>query len=104
MTTGYKIDTIDNAFGKATHHTQKQPLYNDKANKTETGPTFRVAFNTNTTHIGQILKIHWHLLESDPTLKMLWPNIPMVAYKRNKNIKEMLVSSKLKKTGNKSSD
>jgi hypothetical protein len=55
-------------------------------------------------HIGQILNKHWHLIESDPTLKILWPNVPMVAYKRNKNIKEMLVSSKLKKTGNKSSD
>jgi hypothetical protein len=104
MTRGYKTDTIDNAFGNATQHTQKQLLYNDKANKNKTRPTFRVPFNTNTTHIGQILKKHWHLIESDPTLKILWPNIPMVAYKRNKNIKEMLVSSKLKKTGNKSSE
>jgi hypothetical protein len=58
----------------------------------------------NTMHIGQILKKHWHLIESDPTLKILWPNIPMVAYKSNKNIKEMLVSCKLIKTGNKSSE
>ena len=104
MTRGYKTDTIDNAFGKATQHTQKELLYNDKPNKTGTRPTFRVPFNTNTTHIGQILKKHWHLIESDPTLKILWPDVPMIAYKRNKNIKEMLVSSKLKKTGNKSSD
>jgi hypothetical protein len=27
MTRGYKTDTIDNAFGKATQHTQKQLLY-----------------------------------------------------------------------------
>jgi hypothetical protein len=53
MTRGYKTDTIDNAFGKATQHTQKQLLYNDKVNKNETQPTFRVPFNTNTTHIAK---------------------------------------------------
>jgi regulator of sigma D len=90
MTRGYKIDTIDNAFGKATQHTQKQLLYNDKANKTETRPTFRVPFNTNTTHIGQILKKHWHLIESEPTLKILLPNI---AYKHNKNINSLSLIS-----------
>jgi hypothetical protein len=55
------VDNIDNAFGKDTQHTQKQLLYNNKANKTETRPTFRVPFNTNTTHIGQILT-HCHLV------------------------------------------
>jgi hypothetical protein len=88
----------------STHKNNYFTVNNDKVNKNETRPTFRVPFNTNTTHIGQIVKKHWHLIESDPTLKILWPNIPMVAYKRNKNIKEMLVSSKLKKTGNKSSE
>ena len=90
MTRWYKTDTIDNAFGKATQHTQKQLLYNDKPNKTETRLTLSIPFSTDTTHIGQIRQKHWHLIESDPTLKILWPNIPMVAYKRNKNIKEML--------------
>ena len=104
LTRGYNTNTIDNAFKKATQYTQKQLLYSDKPDRTKTRPTFNIPFNTNTTHIGQILKKHWHLIESDPTLKILWPDVPMVAYKRNKNIKELLVNSRLKKTGNESSE
>jgi hypothetical protein len=104
LTRGYNTNTIDNAFNKATQYTQKQLLYSDKPDRTKTRPIFNIPFNTNTTHIGQILKKHWHLIESDPTLKILWPDVPMVAYKRNKNIKELLVNSRLKKTGNESSE
>ena len=101
MTRGYDSNTIDEAFKKVTQQTQKQLLHNDKPNKTGNRPTFSIPFNTNTTHINQILKKHWHLIEDDPTLKILWPDIPMVAFKRNKNIREMLVCSKLKHTDNK---
>ncbi len=97
LTRGYNTNTIDNAFKKAPQYTQKQLLYNDKPDRTKTRPTFNIPFNTNTTHNGQILKKHWHLIESDPTLKILWPDVPN---KRNKNIKELLVNSRLKKTGN----
>ncbi len=92
LTRGYNTNTIDNAFKKATQYTQKQTLYSDKPDRTKTRPTFNIPFNTNTTHIGQILKKHWHLIESDPTLKILCPDVPMVAYKRNNNIKELLVN------------
>ena len=50
------------------------------------------------THIGQILRRHRHVIENDPKLKILWPDMPMIAYKRNKNIKDILVQSKLKNT------
>jgi hypothetical protein len=104
MTRGYKGHNIDQAFEKATQQTQTQILYSDKSTKTRNRLTFNIPFNDNTTHISQILKKHWYLIERDPTLQILWPDIPMVAFKRNKNIKDMLVKSKLKKTGDKLND
>ena len=58
----YDSSTIDDAFKKVTQQTQKQLLHNDKRNKTGNRPTFSIPFNTNTTHINQILKKHWHLI------------------------------------------
>ena len=38
---------------------------------------------------------HWHITERDPTLSILWPEAPIVAYKKNKNLKDSLVRAKL---------
>ena len=38
--------------------------------------TFSVPYNTNTTHIGSILRKYWHLIDQDPSLKLLWPERP----------------------------
>jgi hypothetical protein len=87
-----KLTQLQCLWENNTTHTKTTTLQRQtKQNKTETRLTLSIPFNTDTTHIGQIRQKHWHLIESDPTLKILLPNIPMVAYKRNKNIKEMLV-------------
>ncbi len=38
------------------------------------------------------------VIENDPTLRILWPEPPMVAYQKNKNLKDTLVTAKLKTT------
>ena len=91
----YNVDNIDEAFTNATLLTQHQLLYNQKQTNKNTQPIFNIPYNSNTTHIGQILKRHWYLIEKDPKLKILWPDMPMVAYKRNKNIKDIVVHSQL---------
>ena len=92
---GYNVDNIDEAFTNATQLTQHQLLYNQKPTNNNTQPIFNIPYNSNTTHIGQILKRHWYLIEKDPKLKILWPDMPIVAYKRNKNIKDIVVHSQL---------
>ena len=67
----------------------------DKTLNNSTYPIFTIPYNNNTTHIGQILRKHWHIIEQDPTLSILWPEAPIVAYQRNKNLKDSLVSAKL---------
>ena len=32
------------------------------------------------THNGQILRRHWHVIENDRKLKILWPDMPMTSY------------------------
>ena len=96
---GYKNNVINEAFNKALQYTQHDIFHQEKLNNNTNIPlTFSIPYNTNTTHIGQILRRHWHVIENDPKLKILWPDMPMISYKRNKNIKDILVQSKLKNT------
>jgi hypothetical protein len=44
---------------------------NNEPNSNKPILMFSVPYNTNTTHIGSILRKHWHLIDKDPTLKLL---------------------------------
>ena len=92
---GYKLHTINTAFQQAKQYTQIELLNQRKQSTNRNSPIFSVPYNNNTKHIGQILCKHWHIIEQDPTLSILWPEAPIVAYKKNKNLKDSLVSAKL---------
>ena len=102
ITRGYTNNIIDNAFNKALQYTQSNLLIDENQennnnnktvriddNSTNQCPTnepnsnkpiltFSVPYNTNTTHIGSILRKYWHLIDQDPSLKLLWPEPPLV--------------------------
>ena len=37
----------------------------------------------------------WTIIENEPTLRILWPEPPMVAHQRSKNLRDKLVPAKL---------
>ena len=92
---GYKQNTIIPLFQKATQESQLNLLYKPKTTNNTPKPIFTIPYNSNTTHIRQILRKHWHLIEKDPHLSILWPETPMVAYQKNKNLKDELVTTQL---------
>ena len=100
ITRGYSQHTIHTAFQKALQFTQHDLIYkhsnaNNTHNINDPPPlTFSIPFNSNTTHIGSILHKHWHLINTDPTLNILWPETPLISYQRNQNLKDQLVHSK----------
>ena len=92
---GYKHDNIT-SFNKVLQYTQNELLNKtENTNKTNNKPIFTTQYNSNTKYITQILRKHWNIIENDPTLRILWPEPPIVAYKKNKNLKDTLVSAKL---------
>ena len=96
---GYKHDHITTSFNKALQYTtQKELLYNEKITKTNSSPIFTIPYNYNTKYIAHILRKHWTIIENEPTLRILWPEPPMVAYQRDKNLRDKLVSAKLTNT------
>ena len=92
---GYKKETIQTAFNKALQHTQNDLLYKSENNQKNNSPIFSIPYNNNTKYIAQILRKHWNIIVNDPTLRILWPEPAIVAYQRNKNLKDNLVHTKL---------
>ena len=86
------------AFNKALkYNTQDELLNIQTTHKTSNRPIFPITYNNNTKYIAHILRKHWSLIKNDPKLQILWPEPPVVAYKKNKRFKASLVSTKLRK-------
>ena len=46
-------------------------------------------------HIKEALSKHWDIISDNPTIKHIFPKIPIIAYSRAKNLKDNLVRAKL---------
>ena len=52
-------------------------------------------YNNTNIQISRILRTHWHIIQDDPTVNWLWHRPPILATKRNKNLKDFLVHTNL---------
>ena len=53
-------------------------------------------YNPCFKQLGRVIRKHWHLIEKDKITKELFPRPPIIAYKKHKNLKDLLTSAKLK--------
>ena len=56
---------------------------------------FITLFNPSLPHISNIVKKYYHLLLSSDRCKKVFPNLPVVAFRRSPNLHDLLVSAKL---------
>ena len=63
----------------------------------EREPTDRIplvtTFNPHTTFIAEIAKRNWNFLQSKERLSLIFNKLPLVAYRRPKNLRDRLVRS-----------
>ena len=52
-----------------------------------------VTFNRTLSNLIKIVHKHWHVLKADNQLKKVFAEAPLLAYRRNKNIKEFIGSN-----------
>ena len=52
---------------------------------------FVTTYNPATPNLKKILTKHWHLITDNPKLATTFPNTPIVAYKKEKSLKDYLV-------------
>ena len=89
---GYNIGLINEMFAKVRSLSRDDLLQYHKRSPTQKFP-FVIPFNWNTLHIGKKLHCHWHLIHDDQSLRGISSAVPIMAFKRNRNIKDILVNS-----------
>ncbi|CAH2274336.1 Hypothetical predicted protein, partial [Pelobates cultripes] len=89
LTRGYNRHILDVALDKArlemanTMNIQQQP----RAPRL----TFPMKFNSASTKLVQAVKGNWNILTGDPSLPTIFSQNPMICYKREKNLRDLLV-------------
>jgi hypothetical protein len=66
--------------------------------KTDDRPILVITFHPHNLPVKNILLKNFHLLQSDPQLRDIFPLPPLVAFKRAPNLKDLLISSQLRST------
>ena len=93
----YRHKIIESAIQKARNIPRPEALRSVTREKTTTRPVFVINFDPRLPSIPTIVKKHWRTMVQDPRLKEIFPEPPLVAYKRPPNIKEKLIRAKVPK-------
>ena len=97
---GYRSKRIQGIIDTVKFEQRNESLYKPKQTpENNTKPlVLGTRYSDCSKSICRILKKHWHLINSDATLKQVFPEPPMVAHKNNPSLANKLVRSKLKCT------
>ena len=91
---GYKRNFVTKQIQRAANIPRTIALQTKDVNKPTRVP-FITNFNPSLPHISNIIKKHYHLLLSSDRCKKVFPHLPVVAFRRSPNLRDLLVSAKL---------
>ena len=80
---------------KAKQIPRKEALKRVVKNKTTSRPVFVVPYHPALPNVAQIVQKHHRVMTLNPHMKSIFPQAPLVAYKRPQNIRDRLVKAKL---------
>ena len=91
----YNETTVNKQIAKAKRHDRSSLLTYKPKKKTDRVPlvtTYNPAFNK----ISNIIKQHSHLLEDNDHLENVFPSSPILAFRRPRNLRDLVVNAKLR--------
>jgi hypothetical protein len=92
---GYPQPIIRQAYAKASAISRPTAL--QPHDKTENDrPILAITFHPHTLPICRIIRSNWHLLSKSPTVSQIYDKPPLIAYKRDRNLRDMLIHSSLR--------
>ena len=91
----YKTGLIDAAIDKARKVSRSEALKRVKKSSTTQRPVFAITYDPRLPSIAGIMSKHWRTMTKDPHLAETFPQPPLVAYRRPKNIRDKLIRSKV---------
>ena len=92
----YPSKIIDAAIERARNISRKEALKKVVRDKNDSDrPVFVVLYDPRLPSIPAIVKKHWRVMCQDPYLKRVYPKPPLVAFRRQRNIREKLIRAKV---------
>ena len=91
---GYKEELLEEKFARVYQVDRKNLLsYRDKENDTKL--KFITKYNKNLPNIRQVINDNWSILLTNDKVAEVFTEKPIIAFKRNKNLKDMIGGTKL---------
>ena len=100
----YPEDVVQTALERARSTSRTEALTpREMVGESEDRVVAVIPYHPHNIPICRILHENFHLLHQDPELKQIFPKPPLIAFQRNKNLRDLLVRSKLRPQANQSS-
>eukprot|EP00745_Piridium_sociabile_P026213 TRINITY_DN4169_c0_g1_i14.p1 TRINITY_DN4169_c0_g1~~TRINITY_DN4169_c0_g1_i14.p1 ORF type:complete len:390 (+),score=72.90 TRINITY_DN4169_c0_g1_i14:1655-2824(+) len=93
LTRQYPSDIVSKALERASAVTRTEALTPSTSNNNEDRTVMVLTYHPHNLPVRNILLKNFHLLQEDPLLKSVFPKPPLVAFKRDTNIKDHLVKA-----------
>ena len=84
----YRPGCVDAAIKKARNITRTEALKRVVRSKTTHRSVFAITYDPRLPSISKIVQKHWRSMKQDPYLAEVFPLPPLVAYKRQPNIRD----------------
>ena len=95
LSRGYHPKIIQDAFERVKKIKRANALEKVSKSKERKTPLI-ITYHPAMPPISSIMKKHWKvMIEDDPRMKRFHPNPPIVAYKRSKNLRDILIRAKI---------
>ena len=91
---GYRKSDIEDSMIEALN--QKREIFLNKRKKTHIPLILGTQYNPRLRKIKKYILKHWHLLSFNETCRMIFQQKPIIAYRKHKNLGEILTSAKIK--------
>lgn len=92
----YPVEIIDNAIDRARNLNRSDILRGTKTSHDKPQTNLVLTHSASVPKVSSILKKHYNILTQSERLKHIFPEPPRVVYRRNKNIRDVLTSSKIR--------
>ena len=93
---GYNIQSISTATSKARSQRRDDLLrYKPKPEPSGTLIPFVLTYHPELPKVKEIVNKHWPIIESSKRLNKIFPQKPIMAYRRPKSLRDILVHAKL---------
>ena len=91
----YSSNIIQAAIDRARQIPRLKALEKVIRQKTTDRPVFVIHYDPRLPNVNAIVKKHFRVMTQDPHMKAVFPDPPLIAYRRQRNIREVLIRAKV---------